>query len=340
MEFCESGSLHDTMVSFGAFPETLVCAYLRQVLLGLEYLHGQGIVHRDIKSGNILCTKDGIIKLADFGIATAQGNTKEVFEGSPYWVAPEVIELSGSSTASDIWSVGCTAIELFTTKPPYFELEPVSALFRIATDPNIPYPEGISVTFKSFLDECFQRDKNLRIDASRLLRHSWILGECKTRDRIVEGFENITGRPPNLNAYMDSVSSNYSEDFEDIQGETALQLSSRRLDDKCDLPEFDNFTVNTIQKPSLNKKVHEIVSVTSLVAFLDICLEVEPGNLGATFQQLPHIIVVEIIERFRYSATGSSGKDKVYCCDHRDVDRLSYSFLSFRKTHLGTTRSR
>jgi serine/threonine protein kinase len=296
MEYCESGSLHDTMLSFGAFPETLVCTYLRQVLLGLEYLHAEGIVHRDIKSGNILSTKEGIIKLADFGIATAQDNTKGVFEGSPYWVAPEVIELSGSSTASDIWSVGCTAIELFTTKPPYYELEPVSALFRIATDPSVPYPSGISALFKSFLDECFQRDKNLRIDAARLLRHAWFTGEFKTNENIPQTFPKASDTVPNLEKFMDSISSHYSGDFEDIQELGNFELSVGGYHDNFDLLEFHNFPSNPSQGPSFNDELDEMVRVGDLVEFIDRCCKVQAIDVGTTIQKFRSHILTQTSE--------------------------------------------
>ena len=70
LEFVESGSLAAIVKKFGSFPESLIAIYIKQVLTGLEYLHNQGVVHRDIKGANILTTKDGIVKLADFGVAT------------------------------------------------------------------------------------------------------------------------------------------------------------------------------------------------------------------------------------------------------------------------------
>jgi serine/threonine protein kinase len=226
------------MSTFGAFPENLVRNSISQVLLGLEYLHAEGIIHRDVKSANILSTKEGVIKLADFGIATAMENTKGVFEGSPYWVAPEVIELSGSSSASDIWSVGCTAIELYSGKPPYYDLEPVSALFRIATDEFVPYPEGISVLFKSFLNECFQKDKNLRIDASRLLQNQWIL----TENVIEQTVNTKTVQPVTLldfERFRDTNSSRFSEDFEQGSDIFLLTVPSKKEEYESDL-QFQN----------------------------------------------------------------------------------------------------
>jgi serine/threonine protein kinase len=136
LEYVENGSLASMIKpnKFGAFPESLVAFYIAQVLEGLVYLHEQGVIHRDIKGANILTTKEGLVKLADFGVATklteADANTHSVV-GTPYWMAPEVIEMSGVSAASDIWSVGCTVIELLTCVPPYYDLQPMPALFRI-----------------------------------------------------------------------------------------------------------------------------------------------------------------------------------------------------------------
>lgn len=146
VRYCENGSLHSICKNFGKFPENLVALYMSQVLNGLLYLHDQGVIHRDIKGANILTTKEGLVKLADFGVATRKdtGLHESSVVGTPYWMAPEVIELSGATTASDIWSLGCTVIELLDGKPPYHKLQPMPALFRIVNDDHPPLPEGAS----------------------------------------------------------------------------------------------------------------------------------------------------------------------------------------------------
>ncbi|KAI0075090.1 kinase-like protein [Panus rudis PR-1116 ss-1] len=182
LEFCENGSLHAICKRFGKFPEPLVAVYISQVLEGLAYLHDQGVIHRDIKGANILTNKDGCVKLADFGVAssTAAGAVRDdAVVGSPYWMAPEVIEQSGATTASDIWSVGCTVIELLEGKPPYHFLDPMPALFRIVQDDCPPIPEGASPIVKDFLYHCFQKDANLRVSAKKLLKHPWMVSARK-----------------------------------------------------------------------------------------------------------------------------------------------------------------
>ena len=131
LEYVENGSLDSLIKKFGKIPEQLVIIYIQQVLQGLEFLHSKNCIHRDIKGGNILTTKDGEVKLADFGVAmilnSEQNSThahKNIsFAGTPYWMAPEVIQENAEVTsACDIWSLGCTVIELLTGKPPYYDL--------------------------------------------------------------------------------------------------------------------------------------------------------------------------------------------------------------------------
>ncbi|KAL9101893.1 MAG: hypothetical protein Q9163_002888 [Psora crenata] len=185
LEYCENGSLHSISKNFGKFPENLVGIYMSQVLHGLLYLHEQGVIHRDIKGANILTTKQGLVKLADFGVATRTTTFHESsVVGTPYWMAPEVIELSGATTASDIWSLGCTVIELLDGKPPYHKLQPMHALFRIVNDDHPPLPEGASPIVRDFLMQCFQKDPNLRVSARKLLKHPWIVNAKRT-DAVV-----------------------------------------------------------------------------------------------------------------------------------------------------------
>ncbi|KAL4937968.1 hypothetical protein BDV06DRAFT_202010 [Aspergillus oleicola] len=185
LEYCENGSLHSIAKNFGRFPETLVGVYMSQVLHGLLYLHDQGVIHRDIKGANILTTKEGLVKLADFGVASrTTGLSESSVVGTPYWMAPEVIELSGATTASDIWSLGCTVIELLEGKPPYYNLQPMPALFRIVNDDHPPLPQGASPIVKDFLMQCFQKDPNLRVSARKLLKHPWIVN-ARRSDSVV-----------------------------------------------------------------------------------------------------------------------------------------------------------
>lgn len=199
LELCENGSLRSLCKNFGKLPEHLGAMYITQVLEGLTYLHDQGVIHRDIKGANILATKDGLVKLADFGVATLSNDVGDMsVAGTPYWMAPEIIELSGATTASDIWSVGCTVIELLDGEPPYHDLPPMGALYRIVQDDHPPIPESVSAIVRDFLMQCFQKDCNLRVSAKKLSKHPWIqmskkkaAGSQRGREQAIPQYDEV-----------------------------------------------------------------------------------------------------------------------------------------------------
>ncbi|CAI2172646.1 9252_t:CDS:10, partial [Funneliformis geosporum] len=177
LEYVENGSLLHTLKSFGNFPEKLVVSYVVKILEGLVYLHNKQVVHCDLKAANILTTKNGNVKLSDFGVSLNLKMMEHVstdVAGTPNWMAPEIIELKGASTASDIWSLGCTIIELLTGKPPYSDLLAMTALFRIVEDDCPPLPESISDDLIDFLKKCFYKSPSMRPTARDLFRHDWI----------------------------------------------------------------------------------------------------------------------------------------------------------------------
>ncbi|KAI4311264.1 hypothetical protein MLD38_036170 [Melastoma candidum] len=184
LEFVPGGSISSLLGKFGSFPESVVRTYTKQLLLGLEYLHKNGIMHRDIKGANILVDNKGCIKLADFGaskkvVELATINGAKSMKGTPYWMAPEVILQTGHSFSADIWSVGCTVIEMATGKPPWSEqYQEVAALFHIGTTKSHPpIPEHLSAEAKDFLLKCLQKEPELRTSASDLLRHPFVTSE-------------------------------------------------------------------------------------------------------------------------------------------------------------------
>jgi serine/threonine protein kinase len=144
-------------------------------LLGVSFLHRQGIIHRDIKGANILTTRKGEVKLADFGVSVflEEGAISSV-AGTAYWMAPEIIELRGACEESDIWSLGCTVIELLTGYPPYFHMAPMPAMYAIVQNDLPPFPEGLSDALQDFLNKTFQKYIPNRGKAEDLLKHPFI----------------------------------------------------------------------------------------------------------------------------------------------------------------------
>ncbi|KAI9449930.1 kinase-like domain-containing protein [Lactarius psammicola] len=185
LEYAENGSLGQTLEAFGKPSEKLVANYVFKILEGLDYLHRSDVVHSDLKAANILTTKTGNIKLTDFGISlnlrVMERKVKGV-AGTPNWMAPEVIELKGASPKSDIWSLGCTVIELLTGRPPYGDIGNaiqvtglvLRMMFRIVEDECPPIPERFSGPLVGFLKECFHKDPAMRPSAKKLLEHEWL----------------------------------------------------------------------------------------------------------------------------------------------------------------------
>ncbi|KAI9319313.1 kinase-like domain-containing protein [Dichotomocladium elegans] len=185
LEYVENGSLFSTMKAFGSLPEKLVASYTQKILAGLAYLHEHEVAHCDLKAANILSTKNGDVKLTDFGVSLnlrIQQDDMGTPAGTPYWMAPEVIELKGASTKSDIWSLGCTIIELLTGKPPYFGMIAMSALYHIVEDDHPPLPKDISKPLEDFLYGCFQKDPSDRPSARELMQHAWLNPEATCAD--------------------------------------------------------------------------------------------------------------------------------------------------------------
>eukprot|EP00736_Rhodelphis_marinus_P011032 Rmarinus@m.12533 len=176
------GSLAALVQKFGRFSESIIRRYTRQILDGLNYLHQHGIIHRDIKGGNILVDSNGIVKVADFGAAKQIQNVLTVTEGfksltgTPYWMAPEVIRQTGHGRQADIWSLGCTVIEMATGKPPWSQFSThVSAMFHIAMATEPPdIPDHLSDDAKDFLYLCLKRNPRERPNASKLLEHPFV----------------------------------------------------------------------------------------------------------------------------------------------------------------------
>ncbi|AET40017.1 serine/threonine protein kinase CDC15 Ecym_5251 [Eremothecium cymbalariae DBVPG len=188
LEYCIRGSLRD-LIKKEALSEAKAKVYVKQTVRGLQYLHDQGVIHRDIKAANLLLTENGIVKLADFGVSTRVTNMAMTYAGSPNWMAPEVMLGKGASTVSDIWSLGATVVELLTGNPPFHNLVNEAACYAIVNDVYYP-PEHLSTQCKNFIERCFQKNMFKRPQAHQLLQQDWLK---EGRDKLEQFKEdNVT----------------------------------------------------------------------------------------------------------------------------------------------------
>jgi len=185
LEYMPGGSVAQVLSQFGAFDESLMTTYARELLEGLTYLHTRSpvVLHRDIKGANILVGLDCHVKLTDFGCSKRTADTmSQSLRGSIPWMAPEVIQQTGYGRRSDVWSFGCVMIEMATARHPWGSFDnPMAAMVKIGmSDATPPLPDTVSQECQSFIGLCTQRDKMLRPHAADLLLHEFVQDPLST----------------------------------------------------------------------------------------------------------------------------------------------------------------
>jgi len=222
MEYCGAGSLCDLMaICEKTLDEDQIAAVMKMSLEGLKYLHEHKLIHRDIKSGNILLNHEGECKLADFGVSaqltTISAKRKTVI-GTPYWMAPEVLQSSAYDFKADIWSLGITAIELAVGEPPHCNVHPMRAIFMIPTSdpPTLPDPQNWSHEFNDFVRLCCIKDPKNRPSADTLLRTHPFLQTKKVKAVIAELVDECMQE---IEEYREADDMDGDEDYEGDEGD-------------------------------------------------------------------------------------------------------------------------
>ncbi|XP_074570784.1 uncharacterized protein LOC141827436 [Curcuma longa] len=209
LEYVHPGSVNKYVQQYhGVMPERIVRNFTRHILKGLAYLHDKNIMHRDIKGANLLVDVNGVVKLADFGMAKHLNGatTCHSMKGSAFWMAPEMLQATMNKkivydVAVDIWSLGCTIIEMFTGNHPWSGLQEAQAMFNVLHyHPSIP--ENLSREGKDFLQWCFRRNPAERPTANMLLRHPFV--ESFQHHRLNSPVQAITDIKPNDYAFSPS----------------------------------------------------------------------------------------------------------------------------------------
>lgn len=194
MELMEGGALTD-IVEATELEEDQIATICNETLLGLAHLHERDIIHRDIKSDNLLINRSGHVKLTDFGFCaklTADRAKRATMVGTPYWMAPEIVKQQPYDNKVDIWSLGIMTIEMIEGEPPYMDEEPLRAIYIIATKgkPDLKEPERCSPELLDFLDKMLQVDGDKRFSAQALLEHPF-LKKAAPAEALVELLEDI-----------------------------------------------------------------------------------------------------------------------------------------------------
>eukprot|EP00063_Salmo_salar_P054099 XP_014028934.1 PREDICTED: mitogen-activated protein kinase kinase kinase 19-like isoform X1 [Salmo salar] len=185
MEYVPGGSIASVLHRFGPLPERVLALYTRQILEGVSYLHLNRVIHRDLKGNNVMLMPTGVVKLIDFGCARrlsclththSHSDLLKSVHGTPYWMAPEVINETGHGRKSDIWSVGCTVFEMATGKPPLSHMDKMAALFYIGARRGLmpSLPDRFSEDARDFVQVCLTNDQKQRPSAEQLLDHPFI----------------------------------------------------------------------------------------------------------------------------------------------------------------------
>nr|XP_033790477.1 serine/threonine-protein kinase 3 isoform X2 [Geotrypetes seraphini] len=277
MEYCGAGSVSDIIrLRNKTLTEDEIATILKSTLKGLEYLHFMRKIHRDIKAGNILLNTEGHAKLADFGVAGQLTDTmakRNTVIGTPFWMAPEVIQEIGYNCVADIWSLGITSIEMAEGKPPYADIHPMRAIFMIPTNPPPTFrkPELWSDEFTDFVKKCLVKNPEQRATATQLLQdedeldsHTMVKTSSASAETMratstmSEGAQTmIEHNNSTLESDLGTMVINSDDDEEEEDGTMKRNAISPQAQRPSFMDYFDKQETKTKTYENCNQNVHE-----------------------------------------------------------------------------------
>ena len=283
MEYCGGGSVSDIMrLRKKTLKETEIATILRDTLEGLVYLHARRKIHRDIKAGNILLNSEGHAKLADFGVAGQLTDTmakRNTVIGTPFWMAPEVIQEIGYDCQADIWSLGITALEMAEGKPPYGDIHPMRAIFMIPSKPPPTFkrPELWSSQLIDFISKCLVKNPDKRATAAELLKHEFIRSapDVSSLIPLIQEAKAIHSDQMNRASDSDLLDDLSLDSLPENPGKGKQSRQQFEGEDKENL-EVDSSTMIPADRDEATLKPNQVKSSSEAVTPSG-----EPGNRGA-----------------------------------------------------------
>ena len=282
LEYSQYGSIRDIIKHARkkdiVMTETEISSVIYMVLLGIKFIHSKKLINRDIKGRNILITKDGEVKLCDFGICRIyhKNRMKEIRGGSPYWMAPEILKKEEYNQNIDIWALGITCIELAEFEPPYSDFGSNEVIKQIIKSPpqGLSKPKKWSKEFNDFIRQCLLLDKNKRPMADELLKHDFITMIDKknlNRKLIILNYLSRVG----YKVIYNKKKNIFSPSIHLINNKTTVYRKRNRITSNILLTEKDsidyinnefNYNFNTNKKPLKNLKQNLIININNFLS--------------------------------------------------------------------------